>query len=226
MNARGGRRSSRAATRRDDDALLEFRQRRERAQPLRDDVRVRRERIVGQGLAIRERPDTVRPRGEKAQFREVLVRLAAAARDDDERGRRGRRLREEVRGAAAIQLAPAEAFACRGQSDRGGTRLSHEASCRQNSPFRANPAGSGAQDTCAGRPARSAGGRAPHEDRVQHAVILEIHGELRVVPARDRRIRRPWHAGWSARRNGPGPSPSCCPGSADRRRRPDFRSPC
>ncbi len=71
-------------------------------------------------------------------------------------------------GTAAVQLAPAEHFASLGQSIRWRGALAHRASCRQDTPFRANPAGSCEQDTCAraaplSRRARSS--RAPREAR-------------------------------------------------------------
>ena len=43
--------------RRDDNALPQVGKRRERAKPFGDDVRVRRKRVVGQGLAVGQRED-------------------------------------------------------------------------------------------------------------------------------------------------------------------------
>ncbi len=127
---------------RDDDALAECRQGGKCREPFRDDVRVRREGIVGQGLAVGKRPELESRACEEAQFREVLLGLAAAAADDHERcavlrGGPG----EVIRGTAAIQLAPAKGFSSLGQSRWRRFAFRHKRSCKQYTPFRAVPGG-------------------------------------------------------------------------------------
>ena len=94
----------------DDDAVLESRQPGKRAQPLRDDVRVRGELVVGQRLVARKQQDRQVRGREEAQFLLEAGGLRGVPRNEqDGRGRGCRRAREIHRGRGAGKARPAHA---------------------------------------------------------------------------------------------------------------------
>ncbi len=101
------------------DAALECRHPGEGPQALRDDVRVRRELVIGQGLVAGERIDAEFPGGEEAEFF-LETRGGGGVPGDDQQGPLGRfgGARDRQRRGGAGQADPAQARSVRGGQGR------------------------------------------------------------------------------------------------------------
>ena len=182
----------RAAT--TDDAALERGQLGERRESLRDDVRMRREAVVGQRFPVGKGQHRQLAAEKEPEFRVQPIERPRGLRDEQQRAGGGaRRFRE--RKAAALRRAGPSGSTGRRRSGRGG----------QNGigiPAKSQTDGQSQSNTRPARTSRPWGRRAGEltrppgaversagaDHRVDHVVVLEEHAERGIVPARDRRL--------------------------------------
>ena len=169
---------------RDDQAALELRQRGERAQALRNDVRMRREGVVGQGFAVRKGQQRSGPwpakNASSASIRSASRPVGATT---------------SIGSAMLARLRPAPRPGCchrvrpsgwprRPSAARSCRRFRSSSSPQAEHPVPGVPGGVRERRIPAPEPAASRpASRLSHDNGVQNAVILEVHGKLRHSPS-------------------------------------------
>ena len=168
---------------------FEARQFRERGQAFGDDVRVRREQVVGQHFPVGQHMDRPRAAEEEREFGAQLVEFARVARDDELRAGVGfDRFGQRQAARRAIELVPALARFWAPEAVGGAGSASRKRGSLPDARSRIWPANRlGGTGNPGGETARVIDRLARDDDRVDDLVVLEHDHEVRVEPLGDRR---------------------------------------